>query len=74
MRDLAGGDIVGWIDDRLASIELDPISDRAARLRQALLQPLGHVYGVSNKVLAMALSDLLLAGDKRPRAGSEAGT
>jgi hypothetical protein len=67
MRDLAAGDIVGWTDDRLASVELDPVSDRAARLRQALLQPLGHVYGVSNKVLAMALSDLLLAGDaKRP--------
>jgi hypothetical protein len=67
MRDLAGDDIVGWIDDRLASVEPAQIAERPARLRQALLEPLGYIYGVSNKVLAMALSDLLLAGDaKRP--------
>ena len=63
MRDLAGGDIVGWIDQRLEAVGPVSVSDRAAQLRQALLEPLGHIYGVSNKVLAMALSDLLLAGD-----------
>jgi hypothetical protein len=73
MRDIAGGDIVGWIDQRLAAVELMPVSDRPARLRQALLEPLGHVYGVSNKVLAMALSDLLLAGDAKRPAWIEAG-
>lgn len=74
LRDLAGGDIAGWIDDRLASV--DPVrgADRPARLRQALLEPLGHVYGVSNKVLAMALSELLLAGDAKRPAWIEAGT
>src|SRR5438105_9347026 len=67
MRDLAGNDIIGWIDDRLASVEPAPISGRPARLRQALLEPLGNIYGVSNKVLAMALAELLLGGDaKRP--------
>ena len=67
IRDLADGDIVGWIDNRLAMIGPDRGSDRPARLRQALLEPLGHVYGVSNKVLAMALAELLLGGDaKRP--------
>src|ERR1700693_5964977 len=67
MRDLAGGDIVGWIDQRLEAVGPLPVSNRPARLRQALLEPLGHIYGVSNKVLAMALSELLLAGDaKRP--------
>ena len=41
--------------------------DRSRRLRQALLEPLGHVHGVSSKVLSMALSDLLLgAGEERP--------
>ena len=63
MRDLAGGDMVGWIDQRLELVDLTRAPDRPARLRQALLEPLGHIYGVSNKVLAMALSDLLRAGD-----------
>src|SRR5947208_3137798 len=65
MRDLAGGHVVGWIDERLATVDLAPAPDRPMRLRQALLEPLGNIYGVSNKVLAMALSDLLLAGDAK---------
>jgi hypothetical protein len=74
MRDLTGGDIVGWIDDRLAMIDPVQASDRPTPLRQGLLEPLGHIYGVSNKVLAMALSDLLLAGDAKRPAWIEAGT
>jgi hypothetical protein len=73
MRDLANGDIVGWFDDRLAMIDPVAVSDRTTRLRQALLEPLGHIYGVSNKVLAMALADLLLAGDAKRPAWIEAG-
>jgi hypothetical protein len=74
IRDLADCDIVGWIDNRLASVEPAPLSQRPARLRNALVEPLGHVYGVSNKVLAMALSDLLLAGDAKRQLWIEAGT
>ena len=73
MRDLAGGDIVGWIDQRLEAVGPVSVSDRAAQLRQALLEPLRHIYGVSNKVLAMTLSDLLLAGDAKRSAWIEAG-
>jgi hypothetical protein len=73
LRDLAGGDIVGWIDQRLEAVDLTEVPDRPASLRQALLEPLGHIYGVSNKVLAMALSDLLLAGDAKRSAWIEAG-
>ena len=65
MRDVAGGDIV---------MTGSPASSRPARLRQALLEPLGHVHGVSNKVLAMALSELLLAGDAKRPSWIEAGT
>src|SRR5437763_3647916 len=46
LRDLAGGDFVGWIDDRLCSVGPVPIIDRPGRLRKALLEPLGHIYGV----------------------------
>src|SRR3954470_8881340 len=74
MRDLTGDDLVGWIDGRLAGVEPGPASDRPARLRRALLEPLGYVDGISNKVLAMALSELLLAGDAKRPDWIEAGT
>lgn len=74
LRDLTDSDFVGWIDDRLAMVPSDPAADRPARLRQALLEPLGYVYGVSNKVLAMALAELLLGGDAKRPAWVEAGT
>src|SRR4051794_9101983 len=74
MRDIADGDFVGWIERRLATIRPVPKANRPARLRQALLQPPGHVYGVSNKVLAMALSELLLGGDTKRPTWIEAGT
>ncbi len=32
-------------------------------MRAALLQPLGQVFGVSNKLWSMILADLLLGGD-----------
>jgi hypothetical protein len=35
----------------------------ARAMRAALLDPLSRIYGISFKVLAMALSELLLAGD-----------
>jgi hypothetical protein len=47
--------------------------DRAAQLRQAVVEPLTHAYGVSNKVLSMALAGLLLAGDPERALWTEAG-
>jgi hypothetical protein len=73
IRDIADGDFVGWIDERLAQVARLPTVNRPSRLRQTLLEPLGHVYGVSNKVLAMALSDLLVAGDAKRTPWTEAG-
>jgi hypothetical protein len=64
---------VSWIDGRLAMVPRDPANNRPAHLRHVLLEPLGNVYGVSNKVLAMALSELLLAGDAKRPAWIEAG-
>ncbi len=64
IRDIAGGDIVAWIDAQLADhIE----SGNLAAERAALVDPLRHVYGISDKVIAMALSTLLMgAGATRP--------
>ena len=73
MRDIADGDFVGWIDRRLADADSASAPDRPTRLRQALVEPLSHVYGVSNKVLSMALAGFLLAGDTRRALWIEAG-
>jgi hypothetical protein len=66
MRDVAYGDFVGWIDRQLGAVDYQS-PDRLAALREAIIGPLRNVYGVADKVLAMAMSSLLLAaGTRRP--------
>jgi hypothetical protein len=65
IRDLADGDLIGWIDAQLAAANSAPGPDQLARLRAALIEPMREIYGVSDKVLAMALSALLLGAPKR---------
>jgi hypothetical protein len=73
IRDIAQGDIVGWIEMQLAS-SADPADPaRLSRMREALLAPLRHVYGVSDKVLSMALSVMLVAAPKAMRWWAEVG-
>jgi hypothetical protein len=64
IRDLADGDLVAWIDGRLAAADdpSDPV--RAISMGEALVGPLRHIHGVSDKVLTMTLSGLLLASHK----------
>jgi hypothetical protein len=53
MRDVADEDFVGWIDRQLGAV--DPRSpDKLAALREAIIGPLRNVYGLADKVLAMA--------------------
>ena len=67
IRDVAEGDLVGWIDDQLDQAN-DPASPHDPLADNALIEPLRNVYGVSDKVLAMALSGILIgAADGRPR-------
>ena len=73
IRDIADGDLVGWIDRQFQSAD-DPASpNRAARLRESSIGPLREVYGVSDKVLTMTLSCILLAAPKRLRLWHEVG-
>ena len=66
MRDVADNDFVGWIDLQLGAVD-SQTPDRLAAFREAIIGPLRNVYGVADKVLAMALSSLLLgAGKRRP--------
>ena len=62
VRDICGGDLVRWIDERLEHAD-DGGPDRAARMRDAVIEPMVNIYGVSRKVLSMALADLMLAAD-----------
>jgi hypothetical protein len=77
IRDVAGGDLIGWIDARIGRHEISrshrtkqrtvPEDDALMARREALLEPLSHVYGISRKVLNMCFSHLLIgAGHLRP--------
>jgi hypothetical protein len=62
IRDVAGGDLVRWIDVGLAEAEPGPSEWRLTRMYDAVVGPLKGVYGAADKVLSMTLSALLLGG------------
>lgn len=62
VRDVAGSNLIAWIDRQLAN---DPLRQNP---QDRLVAPLRAVYGVSDKILTMALSSLLIGlRDERPR-------
>jgi hypothetical protein len=73
IRDIADGDLIGWIDQRLQAAKSPAGPDRLARMRGALIAPLREIYGVSDKVLTMALSSILLGAPKNLRLWREVG-
>jgi hypothetical protein len=73
IRDVADGDLIGWIDRQLQAAERPTSADRSARMAAALIEPLREVYGVSDKTLTMALSCLLLGAPKRMSRWTEVG-
>lgn len=73
IRDIADGDLIGWIDQRLQAANSLAGPDRLPRMRVAFILPLREIYGVSDKVLTMALSSLLLGAPNRMRLWREVG-
>jgi hypothetical protein len=73
IRDIADGDLVGWIDQRLQAANSPAGPDRLARMRNALIEPLREIHGVSDKVLTMALSSILLGAPNKLRLWREVG-
>ena len=61
IRDVAAGDLIEWIDRSLTEATSGSSRNRAEIMRLALVEPLRNVYGVSDKLLNMALADILLA-------------
>jgi hypothetical protein len=64
IRDIAGGDLVDWIDRQLAEADDRTDPDRITSMIERLVGPLRHIYGVSDKVAMMTLASLLLASSK----------
>ena len=65
IRDLVDGDLIGWIDGQLAAADSPPGPARLSRMAAAVIEPMREIYGVSDKVLAMALSSVLLGAPKK---------
>jgi hypothetical protein len=61
IRDIADRDLVAWIDDQIRTAAEGNVRDRSARMVQSLIDPLRNVIGVSDKVVSMTLSYLLMA-------------
>ena len=73
IRDIADGDLVGWIDQQLQAANSPAGPTGWPECGDALIEPLREVYGVSDKVLTMALSCLLLGAPKKLRLWREVG-
>ena len=56
-RDVAEGDFLGWLGVRIKAAE----GGTYPEIERELIAPLRAVHGISDKVISMALSDLLLA-------------
>jgi hypothetical protein len=65
IRDVADGDLIAWIDGQLEAANNPADPDRLSRMAAALIEPMREIYGVSDKVLAMALSALLLGAPSK---------
>jgi hypothetical protein len=73
VRDIADGDLIGWIEQRLQAANSPAGPDRLARMRDAVIAPLREIHGVSDNVLTMALSSILLGAPNRLRLWREVG-
>ena len=60
IRDITDGNLVNWIDVCLTGSRNDSVA-----MREALLAPLRHVFGIADKVLSMALSMILLSAESK---------
>jgi hypothetical protein len=61
MRDVADSSLVFWIDERLSRASDGPERSRLERWRECLLSPMRNIFALGDKILSMALADLLLA-------------
>ena len=61
VRDIAGGDLIGWLDDQVAASAIKTsAASPQSHTQSFIVEPLRHVYGVSDKILSMTLSGLFI--------------
>ena len=73
IRDVADGDLVGWIDQQLHQASEGSVRGRAVRLRNALVEPLCNIFGVKSKVVSMSLAYVLTSAPPNKTLWLEAG-
>ena len=59
IRDVTGGDLVSWIDQRLDEANSVNVRRQTSRMLTSLKEPLRQLFGVSDKVLNMTLAYIL---------------
>ena len=74
IRDIADRDLVTWIDDQIRTAAEGNVRDRSARMVQSLIDPMRNVIGVSDKVVSMTLSYMLMAAPPTKQHWIETGT
>jgi hypothetical protein len=73
IRDIADGDLVAWIDRQLAEADDRTDPDRITKITENLVGPLRQIYGISDKVIAMALATLLMGAGATRRSWFDIG-
>jgi hypothetical protein len=58
IRDIAGRNLIGWIDKRICD-EAARADDLTSIGLYAIIEPLRNIYGVADKVLMMSFASLL---------------
>ena len=73
VRDIARRNLPIWIDDQLSGVD---VSDQRSGqlLQEALVVPMRQIFGVSDKVLTMTLSEILMSAPKSWPRWFEAGS
>lgn len=73
IRDLTDNKLVDWISAQILKFESSNSLQSRKQQVEALIAPLQQVYGISDKVLSVALSTLLLAAPKAWKHWNDAG-
>jgi len=70
IRDVAGGDLVSYLDEAVAGVSEHATS---RSVHAALIPPWRSVFGISDKVIAMALTTLLMSAPRQKKGWASAG-